>query len=206
MTPEQIGQAYDQITHLWTRDSFNRHNGLAQLQRAMAFVRRPGPALDVGSGCTGRFLDLMLQQGYQPQGLDISVQMLQLARQRHPQLTFWAADIVRWQPMEHYSLISVWDCLWHIELSQQSLVLKKLMAALAPGGVLMFSAGGVDAPGEHLDASMGPQLYYASLGVTGYMQLIAEQGLQCRHLEFDQYPELHCWFVVQKPELNQQQD
>ncbi|MFC4653891.1 class I SAM-dependent methyltransferase [Rheinheimera marina] len=205
MTPEQIGQAYDQITHLWTRDSFNRHNGLAQLQRAMAFVRKPGPALDVGCGCTGRFLDAMLQHNYQPEGLDISVQMLKLARQRHPQLTFWAADLLSWQPDKCYQLISAWDSLWHIELSQQALVLKKLMAALAPGGVLMFSAGGVDAPGEHLDASMGPELYYASLGVSGYLQLAAEQGLHCRHFEFDQYPELHCWFVLQKPELTNQQ-
>jgi len=80
MDPKQIGQAYDRITHLWTRDEFDRTNGVAQHERAFAFTDKRGAALDVGCGCNGRFEALLLQHGFTPEGLDISARMIELAR------------------------------------------------------------------------------------------------------------------------------
>jgi hypothetical protein len=34
----------------------------------------------VGCGCTGRFIDLLLNEGFSPEGLDISTEMLSLAK------------------------------------------------------------------------------------------------------------------------------
>jgi len=72
------------------------------------------------------------------------------------------------------------------------------MGALAPGGVFIFSTGGLDAPAEHVDSTMGPEVYYASLGIPGLLQVIKEAGCLCRHLEFDQYPEKHLYLIVQQ--------
>ena len=66
MEPTKIGEAYDQITHLWESDKFNRENGIAEHKRAISFVQYKGKALDVGCGCTGRFIDLLLDQGFTP--------------------------------------------------------------------------------------------------------------------------------------------
>ena len=83
MEPTKIGEAYDQITHLWESDKFNRENGITQHKRAISFVQHKGKALDVGCGCTGRFIDLLLDQGFTPEGVDISARMIELARARH---------------------------------------------------------------------------------------------------------------------------
>ena len=72
MQPEQTGLAYDQITQRWLRDGFDRSNGIAQHQRALAFAKNRGKALDVGCGCTGRILDLLLNAGFTPEGVDVS--------------------------------------------------------------------------------------------------------------------------------------
>ena len=104
MEPTKIGEAYDQITHLWESDKFNRENGIAQHKRAISFVQHKGKALDVGCGCTGRFTDLLLDQGFTPEGVDISARMIELARARH-QESFSIMLISAWEPLDTYDLI-----------------------------------------------------------------------------------------------------
>ncbi len=198
MKPEEIGKAYNQITELWQSDSFNRNNGIEQHQRALTFVKDKGKALDVGCGCTGRFIDLLLSEGFIPEGIDISEEMIKLAKQKHPEIIFYMDDICKWQLPYKYDFISAWDSIWHIPLDQQEPVLIKLITGLNKNGLLLFSCGGTDEKGEHKDDTMGPEVYYSSLGINGFLELFIRLGSICRHLEYDQYPELHTYFIVQK--------
>ena len=199
MKPTEIGSAYDQITHLWESPDFNRENGIPQHQRAVQFAEHRGLALDVGCGCTGRFIDLLHTEGFTPEGLDISTKMLELARARDPKITFYQADICTWTPPKSYDLITAWDSIWHIPLDQQRNVLSKLVAHLNPGGVLIFSFGGTQEESEHTDDFMGPKVYYSTLGTSGFLKLFMELGCEIKHLQYDQYPELHTYLIVQRP-------
>lgn len=198
MNPADIGRAYDQIAHRWESDSFNRSNGIEQHERAVAFVKNRGYALDVGCGCTGRFIDLLLNEGFIPEGVDISTKMVRLARKKHPEINFYEKDICEWELPKKYDFITAWDNIWHVPLDQQVRVLSKLISSLNRSGVLIFSCGGVDEPGDHKDDFMGPEVYYSSLGISGFLRLVMDSGCICRHLEYDQYPELHTYLIVQK--------
>ncbi len=198
MNPSDIGKAYDQITHLWENENFDRRNGIEQHKRAIAFTAKRGKALDVGCGCTGRFIDLLLSAGFSPEGVDISDKMIALAEERQPQVNFYQQDICEWQLPEKYDFITAWDSIWHIPLSQQESVLTKLVSALNSNGVFIFSCGGTDKEGDHTDDFMGPTVYYSSLGINGFLRLFIRLGCICRHLEYDQYPELHTYLIVQK--------
>ncbi len=198
MKPSDIGKAYNQITDLWEGEDFNKNNGIEEHKRAIAFIHNKGKALDVGCGCTGRIIDLMIEAGFSPEGVDISDAMITLAREKHPQIIFHQQDICQWKMNEKYDLISAWDSIWHLPLNQQSIVLTKLVNALNMGGVLIFSFGGADQEGEHTNNSMGPEIYYSSLGVNGFLKILLELGCSIRHLEYDQYPELHAYLIVQK--------
>lgn len=198
MKSEDIAKAYDQITHLWESDEFNRNNGIEQHERAIAFVKNTGKALDVGCGSTGRFIDLLISKGFSPEGVDISSEMLKLAQKKHPDIDFQHQDICEWDIPDKYDFITAWDSIWHVPFDQHAKVLTKLVSSLNTGGVLIFSCGGIDDEGEHEDNSMGPNMYYSSLGITGYLELIASLGAVCRHFEYDQYPDLHAYFIVQK--------
>lgn len=201
MKPSEIARAYGRITHLWERQAFDPNNGIEQHRRAVAFVDQRGRALDVGCGCTGRLTELLASAGFRPEGVDVSEKMLRLARKRQPDIQFHLKDICEWELPGKYHFITAWDSLWHVPLDQQVPVLTKLVAGLHPNGVLIFSFGGTETPDEHLDGSMGPELYYATLGVNGYLELLLRLGCVCRHLEYDQHPELHCYVIVQKIEL-----
>lgn len=198
MKPQQVAESYDQIAEVWNSDSFNRDNGIKQHERAIAFVEDKTKALDIGCGASGRIIDLLISHGFVTEGLDISEKMLEFARHRHPNQTFYHADICEWQLPQKYDFISAWDSIWHLPLSQQQPVLTKLIDALTPGGVLIFTTGAMDQPSEKTDTAMGPPMYYSVLGIPETLRLIDKAGAVCRHLEYDQYPELHLYLIVQK--------
>lgn len=201
MNPGQIAASYDCIADQWAGPGFDRGNGAAAHRRALAFLAdsESGTALDVGCGSSGRVVDLLLEAGLQVEGLDISREMLRLAQERHPQLVFHHADICDWSPPHDYCFISAWDSIWHVPLARQRAVLGKLLGALAPGGVFIFSAGGLEEAGETQNATMGVPMYHATLGTRQMLAVIHETGCALRHLEFDQWPELHLCVIVQRP-------
>lgn len=197
MNPQEIGEAYDQITHLW-EDGFNTMDGIEAHEKALRFCDRKGAALDVGCGPTGRFIDLLCEEGFEPEGVDVSSQMLARAAERHPGIEFHQQDICAWELPKQYSFITAWDSIWHIPLAQQAPVLRKLVEGLMPKGVLIFSFGATEDAGEHRDSNMGPEVYYSSLGVNGFLELLLSMDVFFRHLEYDQHPELHAYLIVQK--------
>lgn len=198
MTPAEIGNAYNQITLLWQSKKFNLANGMEAHKRALSFVQNRGRALDIGCGCTGRFINLLQQEGFAPEGVDVAEEMLRLAKQKHPEVTFHHQDICQWQLPCKYDFITAWDSLWHIPLAQQQSVITKIINSLNEGGVFILSFGGTDEPSEHTDDSMGPAVYYSTLGTNGFLSLLIQLGTICKHLEYDQHPELHTYLIVQK--------
>jgi RimJ/RimL family protein N-acetyltransferase len=196
MTPEQVAASYDQIARQWLDVSTY---GFAQIERAVAFVKNKGVALDVGCG-TGRLMGLLNRHGFRTDGIDVSPAMIALARDRHPEARLFHADICRWEPPRPYDLVVAWDSVWHVTLDQQEAVLTRLCRGLAAGGVLVFTTGGTDTPSEKQDTFMGPPMYHATLGLPRTLQVLAEAGCVCRHLEYDQRPELHVYLIAQKSE------
>jgi SAM-dependent methyltransferase len=198
MRPFEVAHSYDHLAPLWAGPDFHRDNGMPQHRRALQFVSRPGKALDVGCGSSGRFIDLLMERGFKVEGIDISTEMIRLARQRHPQVVFHHANLIEWTPPQAYDFISAWDSVWHVPLSSQEPVWAKLLHALAPGGVMILTTGGLDTPGEVQNSHMGVPMYHATPGLPALCRLIAEAGCVIRHLEYDQWPEKHLVVVVQR--------
>jgi SAM-dependent methyltransferase len=196
--PEDIAAGYDTLAAHWDSERFPRDNGIEQHKRALQFADKPGPALDMGCGSSGRFIDLLTDAGYQVEGLDLSREMLTRAKIRHPEVTFHHGDIRHWVPEQSYHFISAWDCLWHLPLADQAPTLVKILQMLSPQGIFIFSMGGLSAPAEHENSVMGPAMYYSTLGIPKTLDIISHNNCLCRHLEFDQYPEVHVYLIVER--------
>ena len=198
MKSRDVAKSYDSIADRWNSDDFPRSNGIEQHKRALAFLGQGSSALDIGCGSSGRLIDLFIESGLEPEGLDLSDRMIELARLRHPQVTFYHTDICDWAFPRQYDFISGWDSIWHISLEQQESVLKKIMVGLAPGGVFIFTTGGVDEPSETRDSAMGPPMYHSAPGIPNILAWLDDSGCICRHLEYDQHPERHVYIIAQK--------
>jgi 2-polyprenyl-3-methyl-5-hydroxy-6-metoxy-1,4-benzoquinol methylase len=204
MRPSEIAESYDAIADRWLKPSLEP-NGIRQHEHALRFRAGAvagdgvnGVALDVGSGCSGRFIRLLQGRGYEVEGLDVSARMIALARERNPEVTFHHVDVCEWSPPRLFDFITAWDSIWHVPLAQHEALLRKLCGALAPGGVFIWTTGGLDGPTEKGDSAMGPPVWYSVLGISETLRTIADAGCVCRHLEYDQLPELHVFLIVQK--------
>lgn len=199
MTPSQIAATYDRIAPHWDDPAFDRTNGMAQHARALGFVRAVGSALDVGCGSSGRIVSLLVDHGFHVEALDLSAEMLRRARRHHPGLTYHHADICTWEFEQRYDFISAWDSIWHVPLTRQLEVIRKLCGGLAPQGVLIFTTGGVDAPDEVMGTCFGQPLYHAAPGIPAILRVLEASSCQCRHLEFDAGPDdKHVYLIAQR--------
>lgn len=198
MNPQMTAESYDNLASHWNSDEFNRSNGIEQHKRAFRFARRKRNAIDVGCGSSGRVIDLLISEGFEAEGLDISPEMIRMAKQRHPEVLFHLADICVWEFPKKYDLISAWDSIWHAPLAEQEAILSKLCEGLSEGGILIFTSGAVDQPGDVTNPFMGQPLYHAALGIPRLLEIVSECGCICRHLEYDQHPELHLYLIIQR--------
>ena len=183
----------------WQKQHLHSTYGIAALEKAIKFTENKSTALDVGCGSSGQFSDVLLKNGFAPEGLDISTEMIALARQRHPNVTFYAGDICTWQLPGKYDLISAWDSTFHLPLAEQKPVLKKMCAGLNPKGVVLFTCGGGLGSEEISGGFEGEKFDYSTLGVDEFLRLLIEFGCTCKHVEYDQYPENHVYIIAQKP-------
>ena len=151
MKPSAIASGYDGLAAIWNGGKFDRTNGIEQHRRAIAFCSGYGKALDVGCGSSGRIIELMLENGFDAEGLDLSDRMIEMARTRHPGTTFHQADVCEWVPVSSYDFVSAWDSIWHVPLGEHVRVLRKLMGCLNTNGVFIFTMGGLDSETQKTD-------------------------------------------------------
>ena len=201
MHPQETAARYDNIAQWWQTQHQDSQYGLRQLERAIQFIdqtRQPKLALEVGCGSSGRFIEQLRNRKFQVEGLDISTAMIDLARQLHPEVTFYRTDICEWNPSKSYSLIVAWDSTFHLPLDQQAPVLKKLCTALEDRGILMFTCGGGHQAREVAGTFQGQDFEYSTLGIDAFLRLLSDCHCTCLHLEYDQYPENHVYVIAQK--------
>lgn len=198
MNPIDQANNYDKIANHWNSSKFNRKNGIEQHRRALQLSKETGKAIDIGCGSSGRIIDLMLEHGFEVEGLDFSIEMLKHAKKRHPEVLFHHADICEWNFSNKYEFISAWDSIWHVPLKHQEIVLRKLCDALAKDGVIIFTSGAVDEPGDGSNPFLGQELYHAALGIPAILNVLSDCGCICRHLENDDWPNRHLYVIAQK--------
>lgn len=198
MTPAQTGKNYDHIAAWWLDQMKDSRYGLDALERAIRFVDRCGSALDVGCGCEGRFLRTLQGRGFTCTGVDISETMIALARPRIAGVRFFVADICEWKLPERFDFIAAWDSLFHLPADAHLPVLTKLCDGLHPGGVMLFSGGGMVEDREVSGEMNGYRFEYSTPGVDGFTDCLRRCGCSLKHLEYDQVPQNHVYLIAQK--------
>ena len=198
MKPEETGSHYDRIALWWQKEHLHSAYGIGALEKAIKFTDDKSTALDIGCGSSGRFIDVLIRNGFTPAGLDVSAEMISLARQRNPGVIFYIGDICTWKLPRKFDLISAWDSTFHLPITEQKPVLKKICDGLNPKGIVLFTCGGGIGSEEISGGFQGENFDYSTLGVDEFLRLIIEFGCSCKHLEYDQYPENHVYIIGQK--------
>jgi 2-polyprenyl-3-methyl-5-hydroxy-6-metoxy-1,4-benzoquinol methylase len=197
MEPSELGTKYDKIAQWWHDQHVDSSYGIDQFQRAMKYAAHGGKALDVGCGAGGRFVRVLQNSDFTVTGLDVSKEMINLARANHPDHRFLNQDICSWETEEKFDFIVAWDSIFHLPLAMQKPVISKMCQLLAKDGILIYTFG--NAEGEHTDQWHDDTFYYSSIGINENLQVLIKNGLAIMHIELDQYPEKHVYTIATKP-------
>ncbi|MEQ8808087.1 MAG: class I SAM-dependent methyltransferase [Imperialibacter sp.] len=196
MDPKVLGIKYDKIAQWWHDGHIASNYGMDQIKRAISYCSNKRNALDVGCGSGGRIMKELLASGFSITGLDVSSQMIEIARANHPEVNFLNEDICTWQPPAKFDFIVAWDSIFHLPFKSQVPVVSKLCGMLNNDGTLIYSFG--NDYGEHENRWRNDTFYYSTIGITGNLRVIAENNCQCVHLELDQYPKKHVYLIAKR--------
>lgn len=134
-TLESIQTDFDRIA-LVSEEGWN-HNAHYHEYLLSQIPERCGQALEIGCG-TGRFARLLARRAESVLAIDLSTQMIRLARERsesHPNITFVKSDALTHKlPDNHFDCVATLTTLHHLPFEE---ILRKVRKVLRPGGVFV---------------------------------------------------------------------
>ena len=96
-------------------------------------------SLDLACG-TGVLCEILAGDGIEASGMDFSEGMIEIAKQRNPEISYEVADMITYRPDEKFDLVTcTGDALNHImRLEDMDRIFANVSAYLAEGGYFIF--------------------------------------------------------------------
>jgi SAM-dependent methyltransferase len=134
--------------------------------------------LDVGCG-SGTAWSAGLGARFAVTGIDVSARQVEAARTNVPTGTFLVADVtsVTFENASFDAAVALYS-IGHLPANEHASVFARLAGWLRPGGLLLASLPGDEDPGSTGPWIAGVEMFFASLGVAGYEQVLHDQGWQ----------------------------
>lgn len=138
----QTRRGYDAAAEVYAEHLSNELDG-KPLDRALLalFAEEVGPGaevLDVGCG-PGHITAHLAGLGLKAIGLDLSAGMIDVARRRHPELTFDVGSVLDLPPSGRFAGVVAMYSLIHFDLDTLQVALERIRGALRPGAPVLVT-------------------------------------------------------------------
>ena len=177
--------AQDRIIDLYERHAsdFDRDRGRslhekAWLDRFIALLTPAATVLDVGCGMAEPIARYLIESGFRVVGIDSSVSMIDLSRERFPNCEWLVMDMRQLRLGRRFGGILAWDSFFHLCMDDQRTMFPIFAAHADHGAPLMFTGG--PRAGEAIGSYCGEPLYHASLDPVEYERLLTSNGFSVR--------------------------
>lgn len=176
-------QSYD-VTAFEYQENTLKLKTEAKAEKFLSYLSSKSYILDLGCG-PGKDAEYFIGKGHKLIGVDISPQMIQLARESVPQADFVVSDIESLS-LKDDSLDAIWASASLLHVSKQAMpnVLTNLRRMLKPGGIFYISmkkgAGEEFTPDERYG---GVKKFWNYVNEEELVNLLEGQGFQILNLE-----------------------
>jgi SAM-dependent methyltransferase len=177
-TPEGIIQyTYDNIAEQYLQWVESQTLLRQRYAKILLDKLRPSPSiLELGCGPGIPIVKMLLDEGAQVVGNDLSTKQIEMAKARCPGAKLIAGDmtLLTFEPASFHGVISFYT-LFHLPRSKLKAMLTKIYGWLKPGGVFIFNLATFDEEeihGEHL----GYGMFWSSYGLDENRTMITEIG------------------------------
>ncbi|MBL7479257.1 class I SAM-dependent methyltransferase [Legionella bononiensis] len=174
---DKVYQVYNEIIDWF---DLNRSKDLSMEKFYLNFIQKylkpKSKILDVGCGTGEPIAQFLITEGYEVTGIDASIKMIELCKQRFPKSTWILADMRTLDLNEQYHAVIAWHSLFHLPHDDQRMTLKLLASFVDKQGLLIFTTG--PELDEVWSDNGGYDLYHASLSTEEYKQILADNQLK----------------------------
>ncbi len=197
MNSKELGESYNKIAKWWVKAHMEKPEyGMEYIKKAITYAKNKSKVLDIGCGGTGRVIYEFQKHDFVITGIDVSSEMIRLAKTKHPDINFINDDFINWDTKEQFDLIIAWDSVFHAPKNLQKEVTVKMCSLLKSEGILLFTGGAY--AGEASGIMEEVLFEYGTIGYQGYLEVIEKMKCQIVLMEEDQYPAGHMVFICQK--------
>lgn len=182
MTEENQGKNYDRIATGFAklRDSF--YSEKKYLDLLLTYLQPNAHILDVGCGSGYPIAAYLIEQGFQVTGIDGSIELLNIANIKCPNLATLCGDIRTIKLDNQFDAVLEWWCLFHIPKQDHEKMISRFGQWTKPGGYLEFTTGSHEYSGTSSEMlnqelsyySLEPQLYETYLKKNDFKILLRE--------------------------------
>lgn len=146
------------------------------LARFTASLKPGDHVLDLGCGAGDPIAHWFMAEGFAVTGVDFSLAMLAIARDRWPNGDWRHADMRDFELDRQFDGIIAWNSFFHLTAEEQQSCIARMASHLRKGGMLMLTVG--HRAGEVTGTVGAEPVYHASLSPAGYAVCLEENGLQ----------------------------
>jgi len=174
-----VENGYDSIY-----EKYDSYYGISMNRRELAdflkLVPKRSTVLDIGCG-SGRVSKFLIDRGFGVVGIDISRNMLKLAKQKAPQAEFHRQDMRDLDfPKESFDAVLALYSIIHVPRKYHSGIFKKINRVLKPKGIALVSVGGSDLE-NYIDENWmnwGSRMYWSQFDLEKNLDLLRKSGFK----------------------------
>lgn len=150
--------------------------------------------LEVGCG-TGNLLKLLTSTERELSGTDYSVEYLDKAKKKNPEMEFFQGDLTNINSWQHrknsYDAVVCSEVLEH--LKDESIALKIISSVLKPNGVLIVTVPALQILYSDLDKKIG---HYRRYTIEEIVQIVSSAGFKVEKKRYWNFLGMFGWFLL----------
>jgi len=133
-----VVKTYDKIAQAYTKEFFEDKVDIKYLDKFLSLLPLRAKILDVGCG-PGQFTKYFLEKGFYVEGIDLSTEMIKIAKATVPRGIFKKMDMRELDyPDESFDGLCAAYSLYHIPSKQTLITLKEFNRVLKPNGIMIL--------------------------------------------------------------------
>ena len=137
---KKLVNIYNKIAlEYFIENGINEHLAIPALKKFSKLLPLKSQILDVGCG-GGQDANFLVEQGHKVLGIDLSKEMIKIARHFYPNIPFKTLDIMKLPTTKKFN--GIWCCrvFQHIAIKDQDKFLDKINSLLKRGGILYLTS------------------------------------------------------------------
>ena len=169
-----VRKGYNKIAKAYySHRDLNKFNN--ELEKLVSLLPKDAHVLDLGCGAGIPTAKFLVKNGIRVTGIDLSDNMLGMARENVPDAKFIKMDIneIKFKENTFDGIISVYT-LFHIPKQNHFLIFKKIFEILKPGGILLINTGVSESEG--MSNFFGVPMFWSNYNPKTTLDLIKKAG------------------------------